>query len=408
MVTGMGVSDAPASAPEGTLAAYTQVASFIEAQEVYAISALTHDETVAQMFKAHLELMESPEQKGERILFFNPSVPTRGNDAVMASGLNGSTNLTPNTFILDVNPASALIAAGINPALPIPVSAGLYLQITVGGVVRKYAITGVNGVVVTATVTFTGSQNTDGFYTTTPLTEQLTAEAYSLEVRGAPLVLPGSTLPDKDAIAAAVQGKGQAYGYRRMFYIFPDKVTASVNGVDTLLDAYYAASAIAGMCAHFPPQQGFTNMPMVGFSGVQGSQDTYSNRQLNVMAAGGVYILVQDATGAPIISRMQLSTDTTTIEKRELSITKIVDFTSKFLRAGLRNFIGTFNITQPFLDTVSTVIHGMLKFLEENGVLISGDLNNIIQSTDQPDTVLVDVLLDVPFPCNYIRLTLII
>jgi hypothetical protein len=162
------------------------------------------------------------------------------------------------------------------------------------------------------------------------------------------------------------------------------------------------------MVAHFPPQQGFTNLPMVGYSGVQGSQDTYSPRQLNVMAAGGTYILVQDAIGAPIISRMQLSTDTTTIEKRELSITKIVDFTAKFLRAGLRNFIGTFNITQPFLDTVSTVIHGMLKFLEENGVLISGDLNNIIQSTDQPDTVLVDVLLDVPFPCNYIRLTLVI
>jgi hypothetical protein len=78
------------------------------------------------------------------------------------------------------------------------------------------------------------------------------------------------------------------------------------------------------------------------------------------------------------------------------------------MRTALRNFIGTFNITQPFLDTLSTVIQGMLGFLSENGIIIGGELNNLIQSTDSPDTVLVDVTLDVPYPCNYIRLTLVI
>ena len=74
-----------------------------------------------------------------------------------------------------------------------------------------------------------------------------------------------------------------------------------------------------------------------------GSNDSYTNRQLNVMAAGGVYILVQDAQGGPVVCRHQLSTDTSTIETRELSITKVVDFTAKFMRAGLRNFIGRSN-----------------------------------------------------------------
>jgi hypothetical protein len=41
-------------------------------------------------------------------------------------------------------------------------------------------------------------------------------------------------------------------------------------------------------------------------------------------------------------------------------------------------------------------------------VLIGSTLNNIIQDTAAPDTVLVDVTLDVPYPCNYIRLTLVI
>jgi hypothetical protein len=109
-----------------------------------------------------------------------------------------------------------------------------------------------------------------------------------------------------------------------------------------------------------------------------------------------------------VTCRHQLSTNITTIETRELSITKVVDFCAKFLRTGLRNFIGTFNITQPFLDTLSTAIQGMLGFLGENNIILGGELNNLIQSQEEPDVVLVDVTLDVPYPCNYIRLTLVI
>ena len=78
------------------------------------------------------------------------------------------------------------------------------------------------------------------------------------------------------------------------------------------------------------------------------------------------------------------------------------------MRAGLRNYIGRQNITQPFLDNLSTVINGQIGFLADTSVLIGGDVNNVIQDADAPDTVLVDVTLDVPYPCNYIRLTLVI
>ena len=105
---------------------------------------------------------------------------------------------------------------------------------------------------------------------------------------------------------------------------------------------------------------------------------------------------------------MSLTTDMTSIETRTDSITKVVDFTAKFLRKGLRNYIGRFNITTGFLDTLGTTIEGLLGFLTETGVLIGANLNNIIQDEDQRDTVLVDVTLDVPYPCNYIRLTLVI
>jgi len=124
------------------------------------------------------------------------------------------------------------------------------------------------------------------------------------------------------------------------------------------------------------------------------------------MAAGGTYIVVQDTPTAPLIARMALTTDMTSVETRTDSITKVVDFTAKFLRRMLRSFIGRFNITQGFLDSLSSVAQGGLGFLVENGVLIGGTLNNIIQDEANPDSVLVDVLIDPPYPCNYIRITL--
>jgi hypothetical protein len=406
-VTGLGVDEATPAAPEGTLLAYTRVANFIEKEEVYALAPLTHDETVAQMFKAHVEFMAGPEQKGERILFFNPLVPDRAVNDVVGSGLSGGTTATPDEFITDINTTAGLVNRGLDPT-DLSIDDNVFLEIVVAGEVRNYSISAVNGVNLTLRSTFSTGENADAFFSTTPLNEALVNEDWEVAVRGAKLLIPGSTLPDKNLIADTVAAKAGAYKQRRLYYTFPDQVKATIGGLEELLPAYYACAAIAGLVGAQPPQQGFTNFPMAGFTGVVGSNDTFSNKQLNTMAGGGVYSLIQDVQGAPITSRHQLSTDITSIERRELSITKVVDFTAKFLRTGLRNFIGTFNITTPFLDTLSTVIQGMLGFLIENGVLISAELNNLIQSEDQPDTVLVDVTLDVPFPCNYIRLTLVI
>ena len=409
--TGLGVDEISASEPYGTPAAFTRAAEFIESEEVYAIAILTHSETVAGIFNAHCTTMSGPTQKGERILFYCPEVPDREVDDVIASGLSGNSTATENQFIVDVNPTPGLVARDLDPAL-LTLDDQVYLELVVttadGSEVRNYSVSSVSGTLVTVNTEFEDDENEDGFFSVETLDEALVNADWSLAVRGSRLLISGSTLPNKSLIAETVAAKATAYLQRRFYYVFPDQVKASIGGTEELLPGFYMCAAAAGMVAKFPPQQGFTNMPVVGFTGVVGSNDTYSTSQLNVMAAGGVYIMVQEAPGAPIICRHQLSTNLTSIETRELSITKVVDFCAKFLRIGLRNFIGTFNITQPFLDTLSTVIQGMLSFLAENGIINGGDLNNVIQDKESPDTVLVDVTLDVPFPCNYIRLTLVI
>lgn len=404
---GMGVDEATAAAPEGTLEAYTRVANFIESEEVYAIAPLTHDVLVHQMFKAHVETMSGPEQKGERILFVNAEMPTRAVDDVVASGLSAESTATSNQVTVDVNPTPGLTDRGLNP-LDLTYDDQVFMEITVDGTLRRYLLSTVNGTQVNFQTTFEDGENEDDFFSTTTLTESVVNADWSVKVRGAELLLAGSTLMDKPAVAETVAVNSATYAQRRMYNVFPDKVKASISGTEEVLPGYYACAGAAGMVARFPPQQGFTNLPMTGFTGVVGSNDMFSTKQLNVMAGGGTYILVQEGEGSAVTCRHQLSTNLTSIETRELSITKVVDYVAKFLRTALRNFIGTFNITQPFLDTLSTVIQAMLGFLVENGIILGGDLNNLIQSKESPDTVMVDVTLDVPYPCNYIRLTLVI
>lgn len=409
-VTGLGVDAVSDDAPFGTVEAFTRAAEYLEGFEVYAIAPLTHDQTVGQVFKTHVDVMSQPGNKGERITLWNPSRPTTKLDTLVASNTNGNSS-SPLSFDTGVTNLSALVLnAGINPVGTIPVSAGLFLDIASDA--KNYSIASISGSIVTIRIVFAAGENDDGFYSTTdlndpPLPSVLIEEAFSIKVRGAPLTTV-SNQPDKQGIAETFAALGQTFGDRRFWMTLPDRAAATLEGLETLIDGFYLNAGIVGMIGQQPPQQSFTNFPMTGYTRVIGSNDFFNERQLNIMAAGGSYIIVQDAQGAPLISRFALTTDLTSIETRTDSITKVVDFSAKFLRRGLKNFIGRFNITQGFLDSLGSVIQGLLGFLVETGVLIGANLNNIIQDEDAPDTVLVDVTLDVPFPCNFIRLTLVI
>jgi len=411
-VTGLGVDAYSANFPYGTVDAYSRAAAYLEAFEVYGIAPLTHDNTVGQIFSAHVTTMSAPENKGERICVFNPAKPTTKLNTTVGSGSDGNTigagGLQFDTGI--GNLAALLLAQGIDPTVTIPVSKGLFLNIESNSL--NYSIASISGSVITIRITFAPGENTDGFYATTdlndpPLPASLIQEAFALRIRGLPLTLTDGS-PDKDGIADTYAGLGRTFLNRRFWQVTPDKSKAVVDGIEQVIEGFYMCAGIVGLIGQQPPQQSFTNFPMTGFTGVVGSNDFFTEKQMNRMAAGGCYTVIQEKPLAPLISRMALTTDMTSIETRTDSITKIVDFVAKFYRTGIKTFIGRFNITQGLLDTLGSVIEGLSSFLKESGVLIGARTNNIVQDETAPDTVLIDITLDVPYPCNYIRMTLTI
>jgi hypothetical protein len=406
-ISGLGVSATSTTFPDGTDTAYTEALTFLKGQEVYALAPASQSAIVHQLFAAHVTSASQADNKGERIVFINPLLPQEAVADLASSGTDGDSGAAANTFDTKVASLEAdLTALGIDTSTTIPVSDGVYLDIATDG--KYYNVSAVNGTLVTCRTAFAATENTDNFYTTSSISTALISETFSVYVRGATLVSAVTGLLDYDKAAQAYQDLALTYANRRVYLVAPEEVGATLGGTEQRIEGYYLCAAIAGMVGQQSPQQGFTNFPIVGFSRVIGSDDVFSETQMAVGAAGGTYWVVQPTAGGALTCRHQLSTDISSVEKRELSITKVVDFTAKFMRTGLRNFIGKFNITQPFLDTLSTVIQGQLAFLTESGVIIGGDINNIVQDSTNPDTVLIDVTLDVPYPCNYIRLTLVV
>ena len=170
---------------------------------------------------------------------------------------------------------------------------------------------------------------------------------------------------------------------------------------------YYMAAGLAGEVSGQRPEQGFTNLPLAGdFSKLKYSGDYFSESQLNTLAGGGNYILWQANSSAPIVSRHQLSTDRSSVERQELSITKSLDFASKFIRDGVSPYIGRYNITPAFLSMIRQVITGYGTYLKREGYINDLKVDKVEQDSVSKDTVLVTLSIAVQYPVNYIKITL--
>lgn len=402
-VFGVGVDESSATEPFGTVDGYARAFEYLESRDVYAIAPLTHDLNVATLADAHVTAMSDAEIGLERVAFFNPSRPTRQANTLIASGQLGNTAGAPgDVFDTGVANLPALIAAaGLGPG-PYTLSDGLFL--TLEDDTRNYLILSVAGSVVTIDDgPLTG--NTDGFYY-----DAANGNVFSTAVVDRPftVAIRGKTLANLTEEAIAYGAIPQGYQNRRLVFTTPDRAKATVDGLEQIVEGFYVAAALAGKTSSKAPQDPLTEVGIAGFTGLIGATDRYGEVQYRIMDGSGLWSMYQEATGQLIKTRHQLSSDVSTVEKREFSITTAVDFTAKLVRGMLRNFIGRFNLTQQVKDAINTVFQGARAFLLEQGVLADFDISTLRQDTTNPDILLVDCDVSVLYPLNQIRVTLVI
>jgi hypothetical protein len=408
-VSCLGIDEANDASPMGSIDGWARALEFLESSEVYAIAPLTDDQYVQGLLSLHVQTMSQPAERGERIVFLWSPVPDRAVDTTVISGEDGESNGTDNSFTLDSNPNSDLIAQGIDPSDEIEYDDQLYLEILItesgSSSLRRYSVSNVNGVVLSFRTTFAADENEDGFFTTETFDESVEGADWSLKIRGDELLIKGTTRRDLSAIASAMAEQGEIYANRRVYYLACDAVDTSINGVTQKIDGHYLSAAVAGQVAQQSPQQPLTNLPINGVSRVYGTDDTFSEKQLDTIADGGRYVMVN--LGGAVVSRHQRSTATTSVEYQELSITKAIDWLAKGLRATNRVFIGRSVITSGFLDQLTMSNEGFLDYAEQLGAVRKALLTSLLQDEDNPDTVLIEVEVAPAYPCNKIKITVV-
>jgi len=401
-VTGLGVDETSATETEGTLDAYTRAFEYLESKDVYSIAPLTHSGDVGLVGQVHVTEMSKPENGLERCVLLNPSRPTRASATLVASGALGNVSGPPTNVVQTgiANLQSLLAAAGL-PGPSYVEADDVYIEFESD--TNKYLVQSVSGGAVT--INDGPLSATNDFYLdgggSPVFTAAVIDRPFTIKIRGA-------ALTNRTDEATAYADIARGYVDRRVIVTAPDTAKASIDGLETSVAGYYLNCALSGKMSSSAPQQPFTEESLVGFTGVIGASDRYGELQLKIMSGGGLWVIYQEAAGQPVKTRHQLTTDMSSIEKREDSIRRALDFTAKFIRGGLRNFIGRFNITTNVQDAISITLDGLGAFLLRQGVLKAFDVQAIRQSSSAPDTLEIDVDVAVFYPLNKIRLTLVV
>jgi hypothetical protein len=218
----------------------------------------------------------------------------------------------------------------------------------------------------------------------------------------------------KDEQATFLAGYATSFANRRLVSVWPDTCYITVSGTATELPGYYLGCALTGLTAGLPSQQGFTNLSLTGFTALDNSNNYFSDSQLDTIAGGGNLIIAQDVAEAPVYCRHQLTTDTSTIQFQELSVTKNVDLISRFFRKLYAPYTGIYNITDALLDILKSITVAGITFLKDQtsprvgGVLRDGSISELAEDSTLPDTVNITIDINIPYPLNNIKVTLLV
>ncbi len=360
---------------------------FLSSQQVYGMVPLSQDQSVRDLYPIHVSLMSEPENKKERVVWLNPIITSF--EEFQVSSQTAATPIavpgpTANTFI---DPAAKFLENGV------PIGAVLRITATENPLEIDTVVRTLPFEIQIQTIDLETSVDTIGNFTADP-----GKVTYSVKSK------------DFTQSQKALNQRGIAEGYNnsRVRVVHPDKARFSVNSVIETHPATFLCAAIAGMRSGLPPAQGFTNLPVPGATELIGSDDVMSETDLNVLAGGGVFILVQDVVAGPITVRHQLTTAIGDIKTREDNIISAVDFSSKIFRDNLKHLIGRFNLTPEYIEQqLRPAAAGILEDLKELKVV--GRLTNIVSMqavAGKIDTVEMVIDYVALVPVNKIRVIL--
>jgi hypothetical protein len=166
------------------------------------------------------------------------------------------------------------------------------------------------------------------------------------------------------------------------------------------------------------PHQGLTNTEFLGADDLSKVVLEFNQDDLDTMADKGVWLLTQEIVGATPYVRHQLTSDKSSLNTSEDSITTNVDNISYALKKTLSPFIGRYNVNAENVAVIRAAIVAELTFRASNTATArtgnqltsftpKDDILRIAQNDTYKDMIDAEVRLNIPYPLNYINLRVI-
>lgn len=381
--------------------------------EVYFIVPLTRDSSVITAVKEHVERMSSAENKLWRVGFVANDPPETDEILDKASNPNGNDYYVRFTNTAGANQERRVMTfwrwdaegqtfVGRDDVKALSV-------IRPGDKVRVFTGDDEDTWDDTPGYTVYTVQKVYDNYTVL-LSEPYSAAGYRED---APTVVEVYRVLGTDEQVNYIRDASSKLATRRMYNVFP--TIARGGGVD--FGGEFLAAAAAGLASSVLPQQPLTNVALNGIDDIPVVYQTYSKAQLDTIASGGTFIVMQDRPGKQVYVRHQISTEYTSgnLMKSELSVTKNLDSISYYLAETFAPYIGKYNVTPELVDVVENVLRGAIHSLgSDTGAGMYGpqiiaegtEILYVKQHEIKKDHIVARVRLNLPVPFNYFDLDL--
>jgi hypothetical protein len=380
---------------EDSALGYLTALGFLENEGVYTIVFTTQDPAIQSLLKTHVQQMSAAAISKFRICFINLPNPTE--ELVQDPLTQGSLKRASNVLTLS-QPTATFVTDGV----------------LVGDIVKTTARTGTNPTVDTSHVGtykvlaiknqstlvlennfYTGA---NGVYTVgTAISADFTVDYYDFTV---------TRVLDKAGQAMAIAKTANSYAERRVTYITNESVVVTIDSVKTTVPGWVMACAYGGMNAGTPPQQGYTGLGIVGIDEVRFGSRYFKDDDLRLIAGSGGFVVTQDTPTALPSVYLQTTTDNATVLRRELSVTRCIDYYSFALRDVVAKYTGRTNIVPKTLvryrndvETVHTRLKGQ-ELPDIGAPITDASIVGLQRDASSSDTVRLITKITVPVPLN--------
>lgn len=392
--------------PSDDLAGYEAVLEAAKlTKDVYFITPVTRRDDVIERVKAHVNEMSHATVKRWRVAFVSTEVPTVDPIYTAAANTDGSDFYVKVDCAKDATHATLTFMSSNTSTTENPL---VHL--------KKHVIK--DDLFVTDFEHEEYGEKVPRKYIITAILSdtkfQVKADAFLVGKNGNTIIAEIYHELTKKQRAEALRNTSSQLSDRRVYNVFPSEFTS--NGI--LQSGEFAAACVAGLVSACLPQQPVTNLEIAGIDDVPLVYQTFTFDELNTIASGGTFILMQDLPFDQVYIRHQISTDyeANNLNTSELSVTKNLDSISYYFDNLLSPYIGRYNITPDLMTAIrSSILTGLTSLSSTNyglyGPQIIAEGTEILlleQDAVYKDHINCNLQLNIPYPFNRLILKLFV